>query len=124
LLRFHRNRFMDSFRPTTNVTMESTSGGRLSRKRWDELSPEVVFHISIALPTVGTRRTDSVSSGVAPAFRGDLPSREYGPGVHAVLPLSGKRCDGWDENRIAEIVGLFDVAQRKVVDAIPPSDYG
>jgi hypothetical protein len=87
----------------------------LSGKRWDELSPEVVFHGSIALPLL---EPDALIAFL-PAWL--LRSVEIFHRENMVLEFTlyflcpGSERDGWNENRIAEIVGLFDVAQREVV---------
>ena len=87
----------------------------LPGKRWDELSHEVLFHGSIALPLL---EPDALVAFL-PAWL--LRSMETFDRRSIVLEFTlyflspGNEHDGWNEDQIAEIVMLFDFAQRKMV---------
>lgn len=87
----------------------------LPGKHWDELSNEVLFHGSIALALL---EPDALVAFL-PAWL--LRSMETFDRRSIVLEFTlyflspGNEHDGWNEKRIAEIVMLFDIAQRKVV---------
>jgi hypothetical protein len=84
-------------------------------KRWDELSPDVIFHGSIALPLLAP---DALVAFL-PAWL--LRSIETFDPESIVLEFTlyflcpGNEDEGWDEKRIAETVSLFDATQRIVV---------
>jgi hypothetical protein len=88
----------------------------LSGKRWDELSPEVLFHGSIGLPLL----EPSALIAFLPAWL--LRSMETSD-LHDPLVLEftlyflcpGDEEDGWDEKSIAENVSLFNSGQRDAV---------
>ena len=88
----------------------------LSGKRWDELSPEVLFHGSIALPLL---ESDALVAFL-PAWllRSIETSDEDDPIVleftlYFLCP--GNEDDGWDEQRFADLIRLFNSAQRAAV---------
>jgi hypothetical protein len=87
----------------------------LPGKRWDELSHDVLFHGSIALALL---EPDALVAFLAAWL---LRSIETFDRRSIVLEFTlyflcpGNEHDGWNEERIAEIVMLFDIAQRKVV---------
>jgi hypothetical protein len=88
----------------------------LPGKRWNELSHEVLFHGSIALPLL---EPDALVAFL-PAWL--LRSMETFDRESIVLEFTlyflcpGNEDEGWDEKSIVEIVGSFDTAQRKVVE--------
>jgi hypothetical protein len=87
----------------------------LADKRWDELSPEVLFHCSIALPLL---EPDALIAFL-PAWL--LRSMETFGRESIVLEFTlyflcpGSPDHGWNEKRIAGMVATFDAAQRNVV---------
>ena len=88
----------------------------LSGKRWDELSAEVVFDGSVAVPLL----EPNALSAFLPAWliRSTETSDQEDPIVleftlYSLCP--GDEDDGWDEVRIAETVGLFNSGQRHAV---------
>jgi hypothetical protein len=88
----------------------------LAGKRWDELSPEVLFHGSIGLPLL----EPPALIAFLPAWilRSVETSNLRDPIVleftlYFLCP--GDEEDGWDERRIADRVAHFNSAQRAVV---------
>src|SRR5579863_3716268 len=88
----------------------------LSGKRWDELSPDVLFHGSIGLPLL----QPSALIAFLPAWL--LRSMEISNlDDPVVLEFTlyflcpGDEDDGWDEVGIAERVGFFNSGQREAV---------
>ena len=88
----------------------------LPGKRWDELSNEVLFHGAIALPLL---EPDALVAFL-PAWL--LRSMETFDRRSIVLEFTvyflcpGNEDEGWNEKRIVERVGLFNIAQRRVVE--------
>lgn len=87
----------------------------LPGKRWNELSPEVLFHGSIALPLL---EPDALVAFL-PAWV--LRSMQtFGPDS-VVLEFTlyflcpGNPDEGWDEGRITEMVTAFNDSQRNLV---------
>jgi hypothetical protein len=84
-------------------------------KRWDQLSPEVLFHGSIALPLL---ELDALVAFL-PAWL--LRSKQTFSPDSIVLEFTlyflcpGSPDEGWDEKGIAEMVAAFDANQRNVV---------
>ena len=82
---------------------------------WDELSPEFLFHGSIAIPLL----EPEALVAFLPAWL--LRSMETFDRDSLVLEFTlyflcpGSPDGGWDELRIAAMVSTFDVAQRSVV---------
>jgi hypothetical protein len=87
----------------------------LPGKRWDELSPDVLFHGSIALPLLET----GALVAFLPAWL--LRSMETFDKDSIVLEFTlyflcpGSEDEGWKETRIAELVTPFNAAQRDCV---------
>jgi len=87
----------------------------LPGKRWDELSPKVLFHGSIALPLL---ESDALVAFL-PAWL--LSSMQTFSPDNIVLEFTlyflspGSPDEGWDENRIAETLAAFNAAQRTVI---------
>jgi hypothetical protein len=84
----------------------------LSGKRWDELSPEVLFHGSIGLPLL----EPSALIAFLPAWL--LRSMETSDLEDPIVleftlyfPCPGNEDDGWDEKGIAEMVEIFNSVQ-------------
>ncbi|MEP7354118.1 MAG: hypothetical protein ABI824_12885 [Acidobacteriota bacterium] len=88
----------------------------LSGKRWDQLSAEVLFRGSLALPLLEA----SALVAFLPAWL--LHSMET-TGLDDPLGLEftlyflspGNEENGWDEERIGEMVGLFNFEQRDAI---------
>ncbi len=84
-------------------------------KRWDELSPEVLFDGSIALPLL---EPDALVAFL-PAWL--LRSMQTFSPDSIVLEFTlyflcpGSPDEGWDEKRIAKMIAAFDATQRDVV---------
>jgi hypothetical protein len=88
----------------------------LSGKRWDELSPEVLFHGSIGLPLL---EPEAVIAFLPAWILRSLETSDEGDPIPLEFTLyflcPGSEDEGWDEKGIAERVGLFNSAQRDVV---------
>jgi hypothetical protein len=85
-------------------------------KQWDDLSPEVLFHGSIALPLL---EPDALVCFL-PAWL--LRSMQTFGEDSIVLEFTlyflcpGNDEDGWDERGIAELTALFDPTQKGVIE--------
>ena len=124
-IREYRRKLIDAFplRPFDGLVSthdECDDGIHLRRelfgKRWDELSPEVLFHGSIGLPLL----EPSALISFLPAWL--LRSMEDSDLDHPIVLeftlyflCPGDEDDGWDEKSIAEMVGLFNARQRDAV---------
>jgi hypothetical protein len=88
----------------------------LSGKRWDELSPEVLFHGSIGLPLL----EPSALIAFLPAWLlRSMETRDVDDPIVLEFTLyflcPGDEDDGWDEKSIVETVGFFNSGQRDAV---------
>lgn len=124
-IREYRRKLIDAFPPLSFNGLISThdecdDGIHLRRelagKRWDELSREVLFHGSIGLPLL----EPSALIAFLPAWllRSTETSDLDDPIVleftlYFLCP--GNEIDGWDEERIGEMVGFFNFGQRDAV---------
>jgi hypothetical protein len=126
-IREFRERLLGAFPPSPFHGLVSThdecdDGIHLRRelpgKRWDDLSPEVLFHGSIALRLLEPHALVSF----LPAWL--LRSRETLGKGSIVLEFTlyflcpGNEEDGWDERGISELTALFDRAQKGVIEAL------
>ncbi|QOY91527.1 DUF6714 family protein [Paludibaculum fermentans] len=123
--RGYRQKLIDAFPPLPFEGLVSTHDEcddginlrrELSGKRWDELSPEVLFHGSIGLSLL----EPSALIAFLPAWL--LRSIETSDvDDHVVLEFTmyflcpGSEDEGWDEKSIGETVGLFHSSQRAAV---------
>lgn len=88
----------------------------LSGKRWDELSPEVLFHGSIGLPLL---EPNALIAFLPAWLLRSLETSDLDDPIVLEFTLyflcPGNEDDGWDEARISKRVGLFNSAQRDAV---------
>lgn len=87
----------------------------LTGKQWDELSDEVLFHGSIALPLMEPEAL--VAFLPAWILRGQRELSKDNVALELTLYFlcPGNEEDGWNETRIRERSGLFNPEQRKVI---------
>jgi hypothetical protein len=88
----------------------------LSGKRWDELSPEVLFHGSIGLPLLEPGALIAflpawLLRSLESSYLDDPIVLEFT--LYFLCP--GDEDDGWDEEGIGERIGLFNSVQRDAV---------
>lgn len=81
----------------------------LSGKRWDELSPEVLFHGSIGLPLL---EPSALIAFLPARLLRSVETSELDDPIVLEFTLyflcPGSEDDGWDEERIGEMVGFFN----------------
>jgi hypothetical protein len=88
----------------------------LSGKRWNELSPEVLFHGSIGLPLLEPR---ALIAFLPAWLLRSMETSDLDDPIVLEFTLyflcPGDEDDGWDEKRIAKTVGFFNSSQRHAV---------
>lgn len=124
-IREYRLKLIDAFPPQPFYGLVSTHDEcddgihlrrDLSGKRWDELSPEVLFHGSIGLPLL----EPSALIAFLPAWLlRSMQTSDLDDPIVLEFTLyflcPGDEDDGWDEKRIAKRVGFFNSTQRNAV---------
>jgi len=123
--REYRRKLMDAFPPLPFDGLVSTHDEcddgihlrrELSGKRWDELSPEVLFHGSNGLSLL----EPSALIAFLPAWLlRSMETRDVEDPIVLEFTLyflcPGNEDEGWDENRIDERVHPFNSSQREAV---------
>jgi hypothetical protein len=121
----YRRRLMDDFPPLPFNGVVSTHDEcddgihlrrELSGKRWDELSHEVLFHGSIALPLL---EPDALVAFLPAWLLRSLETSALDDPIVLEITLyflcPGSEDEGWDETSINDLIRLFNSAQRDAV---------
>jgi hypothetical protein len=124
-IREYQRKLIEAFPPLPFIGLISTHDEcedgihlcrELSGKRWDELSPEVLFHGSIGLPLLEPGALIAflpawLLRSLESSYLDDPIVLEFT--LYFLCP--GDEDDGWDEEGIGERIGLFNSVQRDAV---------